>query len=255
MATPPLMKVYRTLLRRFGPQRWWPACAAGAATASARRRPAASPFEVMVGAILTQNTAWINVEKAIRNLKEAGLLDPKRILKIDRSKLARVIRPSGTFNIKSGRLKDFARWFIERFDGDIERIRREPTARLRGELLAVKGIGPETADSILLYALDHRSFVVDAYTHRVLKRHAIVGEKADDESIKALFESKLPRDRKLYNEFHALIVAVGKEYCRPVPRCDTCPLKPLLPRGGPAGCSPLPVQKGNPSAGRRRGFR
>ena len=234
----PLLKVYRTLLRRFGRQRWW---------------PADSPFEVMVGTILTQNTAWINVEKAIRNLEEAGLLDPKRILEVRQSRLARIIRPSGTFNIKAGRLKDFARWFIDRFDGDIERMRREPTARLRKELLALRGIGAETADAILLYALEHRSFVVDAYTHRVLKRHAIVPEEADDESLKALFESELPRDRKLYNEFHALFVAVGKDFCRPVPRCDTCPLESLLPRGGPVG-APTPKKK-TPPPGWRRGFR
>ena len=200
----------------------------------------------MIGTILTQNTAWINVEKAIHNLKEAGLLDPKRILRVDRSKLARLIRPSGTFNIKAARLKDFVRWFTRKFDGDIERMRREPTSRLRKELLAVKGIGPETADCILLYALDHRSFVIDAYTHRVLKRHALVPEKADGESMKALFESELPRDRRIYNEYHALIVAVGKEYCRPTPRCENCPLKRYLPRGGPAGCSPPPTQKKTP---------
>lgn len=237
-ARPPLAAYHRALLKRFGPQHWW---------------PADSPFEVMVGAILTQNAAWTNVEKAILNLKAARLLDPRRILRIDRAVLAQALRPSGYFNVKERRLRDFARWFLDRFDGDVDRMRRAPTDRLREELLSVRGIGRETADSILLYALGHPVFVIDAYTHRVVKRHGLAPGSADYEALKELFESTLAPDAALYNEAHALLVAVGKEYCRPAPKCDACPLRRRLPRKGPI--LPARGQKENPSARRRRGSR
>jgi endonuclease-3 related protein len=206
---------YRALLKRFGPQRWW---------------PGETPFEVMVGAILTQNTAWSNVEKAIHNLKTYDLLDPHKLHELDHDTLALAIKPAGYFNVKARRLKSFIEWFVTKYEGDVGALKRVAPDRLREELLSVKGIGPETADSILLYALDVPSFVVDAYTYRLLTRHDLIGEEATYDDMKELFEKRLPRDRKLYNEFHALIVAVGKDFCRSKARCDECPLKRFLPK-------------------------
>lgn len=214
MATP-LRSYYRALRRHYGPQHWW---------------PGETPFEVMVGAILTQNTAWANVEKAIRNLKALDLLDADRIDRLDAQALAIAIRPAGYFNVKAKRLKAFVRWFLERYGGDVARMRAAAPARLREELLEVSGIGPETADSILLYALGHPSFVVDAYTHRVLSRHGLLGEESTYDQMKELFETALPRDAELYNDFHAQIVNVGKDFCRKTAKCDACPLKRFLPR-------------------------
>ena len=183
----------------------------------------------MVGAILTQNTAWTNVEKAIRNLKERRLLDPHRLHAVDLRTLARAIRPSGYFNVKARRLKSFIRWFVTRTGGDVRRLKRRPLPELREELLAINGIGRETADSILLYALDFPTFVIDAYTTRVLSRHELVDPESGYEEMKEFMERNLPRDRALFNEFHALFVSVGKDYCRPTPRCEACPLRPYLP--------------------------
>lgn len=213
----PLRRYFEALLRHYGPQRWW---------------PGETPFEVMVGAVLTQNTSWNNVRKAVQRLKERGLLDPFRLHALPTEALADVIRPAGYYRIKAGRLKNLAAWLVERWDGDLERLRNLPLERLREELLGVKGVGPETADSILLYALGLPSFVVDAYTYRLLTRHAKAPEDISYAQMKALFERELPRDAALYNEFHALIVAVGKDRCRPVPRCTSCPLRRFLPRGG-----------------------
>ena len=211
----PLRKYFDALLARYGPPKWW---------------PGDSPFEVMVGAILTQNTAWKNVEKAIHNLKTYYLLDPRKIHELDQDTLALAIKPAGTYNLKAARLKGFVAWFLERFDGDVERMKQASPDRLREELLEVKGIGPETADAILLYALGMPVFVVDAYTHRVLTRHELALEEATYEDMKEYFERNLPRDAKLYNDFHALIVSVGKDFCRPKAKCEECPLKGFLPR-------------------------
>lgn len=214
--TPELLKeVFERMRRAWGPQHWW---------------PGETPFEVIVGAILTQNTAWTNVEKAIQNLKDEGLLDAKALLALPHSTLARLIRPSGYYNIKAKRLRSFLTWFVERFDGSVERMFEMPLAALREELLAVKGIGPETADSILLYAGGVPKFVVDAYTYRILLRHGMIAEEATYEEIQELFESRLPRDVALWNEYHALLVHAGKEHCRSHPRCEGCPLDPI-PRG------------------------
>ena len=210
----PLRKYFDALHAHYGPPKWW---------------PADSPFEVMVGAILTQNTSWKNVEKAIRNLKVYDLLDARKIHELDQDTLAMAIKPAGTYNLKAARLKGFVAWFLERFDGDIDRMKQAPADRLREELLEVKGIGPETADAILLYALEMPVFVVDAYTHRVVTRHELAMEEATYEDLKEYFEKNLPRDAKLYNDFHALIVSVGKEFCRPKARCEACPLNPFLP--------------------------
>ena len=210
-----LRKYYDALRSHFGHQRWW---------------PGETPFEVIVGAILTQNTAWTNVEKAIQNLRVNRLLDARRLDDIDLETLAIAIRPAGYFHVKAKRVKAFVRWFLKRFGGQVERMRSEPVDRLRNELLAVYGIGRETADSILLYALGHPSFVVDAYTHRVLSRHEFVAEETSYEEMKELFESTLPREPALYNDFHAQLVAVGKNYCRTTPRCEKCPLRKYLPQ-------------------------
>ena len=205
-----LQAMYRALFEAYGPRNWW---------------PGDSPTEVMVGAVLTQNTNWKNVEKAIANLKGAGLIDIKRLARTPPEQLAEVIRPAGYYNVKAARLLALVRWIVERFGGDPDRMFAEPTDRLREELLGVHGVGRETADSILLYAGGHLSFVVDAYTYRVLRRHGFVDGSADYERMKELFESNLPRDVALYNEYHALIVRVGHERCRPRdPRCDGCPL-------------------------------
>ena len=208
-----LRQMYECLARAFGPQHWW---------------PGETPFEVMVGAILTQNTAWTNVERAIANLKDAGVLAPGRLLKCPQRRLARLIRPSGYFNIKARRLRSFLSWLDATADGDLRSLRRLRTRPLREKLLAVSGVGPETADSILLYALGRRVFVVDAYTRRFLSRHALVAADASYDEIQKLFENHLPKSVPLYNEYHALIVNLGKDICRPKPRCEVCPLRPLL---------------------------
>ena len=210
-----LRKYFDALLAHYGPPKWW---------------PADTSFEVMVGAILTQNTSWKNVEKAIHNLKIYDLLDARKIHELDQDTLAMAIKPAGTYNLKAARLKGFVAWFLERFDGDLERMKRSSPDRLREELLEVKGIGPETADAILLYALAMPVFVVDAYTHRMLTRHELAMQEATYDDLKEYFERNLPKDATLYNDFHALIVSVGKEFCRPKARCETCPLKPFLPR-------------------------
>jgi len=210
----PLQKYFDALLAHYGAPKWW---------------PGDSPFEIMVGAILTQNTAWKNVEKAIHNLKTYDLLDARKIHELDQDTLALAIKPAGTYNLKAARLKGFVAWFLERFDGDVERMKKATPDRLREELLEVKGIGPETADAILLYALGMPVFVVDTYTYRVLTRHELALDEATYEDMKEYFERNLPRDATLYNDFHALIVSVGKDFCRPKARCEECPLKPFLP--------------------------
>ena len=209
------MAMYRCLLRALGPRHWW---------------PAETPFEVMVGAILTQNTAWANVSKAIDNLRGADMLDAHRLAAGSVARLARLIRPSGYFNQKARRLSAFAEWFCDRYAGDVRRMRRRRAHTLRRELLDLNGIGEETADSMLLYALGKPVFVVDAYTRRILSRHGVVGAKAKYCEIQEFFESRLPRDTDLYNEFHALIVALGNSACRKTPRCEECPLRAFFER-------------------------
>ena len=209
-----LNTIYRELFSHFGPQDWW---------------PGDTPFEVAVGAVLTQNTNWGNVEKAINNLKKAGKLSAAAIHKMQTDQLAGLIRPSGYFNVKAKRLKGLIKWFIERFDGDTEKMFSQRLEDLREELLSVKGIGPETADSILLYAGGMPSFVVDAYTYRILLRHQLILEESTYDEIKSFFEDNLPQDVDRYNEYHALLVQVGKNYCKPrEPACEKCPLYEFL---------------------------
>jgi endonuclease-3 related protein len=205
---------YRALRRRFGPQHWW---------------PGETPFEVMVGAVLTQNTSWKNVERAIAALKAAGALEPRTIHAMSAPALAALIRPAGYFRVKARRLKSLVAWFVGRAGGRVERLADVPTDALRAELLQVHGVGPETADSILLYALERPVFVIDQYTWRVLSRHGWVPEETGYEEMRELMESKLKPDVPLWNDFHAQLVRVGHEFCRPTPRCEECPLKRWLP--------------------------
>jgi endonuclease-3 related protein len=207
-----LVEMYERLLQAFGPRHWW---------------PGESPFEVVVGAILTQNTSWVNVEKAIENLKKAGILSPIGIRDLERDKLAHVIKPSGFYRLKASRLKRFVDFFYDQFDGDMRRMRSQELSSLRKGLLKVDGIGPETADSILLYALEKPIFVVDAYTKRVFSRHELISETWSYEEVQNLVMGELGRDVGIYNEFHALLVFLGKSWCRRIPRCGGCPLEGL----------------------------
>jgi endonuclease-3 related protein len=213
-----LMQVYECLLTAFGPQRWW---------------PGDSPFEIMVGAVLVQNTAWKNVERAIANLRDAGVMEPHALYALPAEELAELIRPAGYFQVKAKRLRNLLKFVVDQHDGSLEAMFAGSLATLRGGLLGIHGIGPETADAILLYAGGLPTFVVDTYTHRVLARHGWIGYEADYHEIKDFFESGLPADPALYNEYHALLVRVGKEYCRKSnPKCDACPLVDLLPASG-----------------------
>ncbi|HUT98029.1 MAG TPA: endonuclease III domain-containing protein [bacterium] len=207
---PDFREIYRALLARFGPQGWW---------------PGETPLEVCLGAVLTQSTSWGNVERALAALREATDLDFAKLRALSEGKLARLVRPAGFFRQKAERLKLLLDWLDGRCDGDFTRFDAIPTKDLRGELLALRGIGPETADSILLYALSRPVFVVDAYTRRVAHRHGWSDERAGYDELAALFTTRLPRDPGVYNEFHALFVRLGKEHCRKRnPRCHPCPL-------------------------------
>ncbi len=189
---------------------------------------------MIVGAILTQNTSWGNVERAIANLRSAQMLTPSAISAARPSRLAILLRPSGYFRQKTKKLKAFVRFLQREYRGSLNRMFGTPTAQLREKLLSVHGIGPETADSILLYAGNHPVFVVDAYTLRIFGRHGITGGEPRYESVRALFEAALPRDPQLFNEFHALVVNTGKTWCRKSePRCAECPLGSLLPATSP----------------------
>lgn len=205
-----LLNIVDRLLHAFGPRHWW---------------PGESSLEVAVGAILTQNTAWGNVEKAIANLKEAGVLDMEGLRTIDQPSLAGVIRPAGFFRVKAARLKSFVEFVGREYGGDLERMKETPTGTLRSQLLGINGIGPETADSILLYALDKPVFVVDAYTVRFLRNHRLHEGTATYEEAQALFMKHLPVDTHLFNEFHALLVYLGQKFCRTKPLCSACPLQ------------------------------
>jgi len=204
-----LRAFFDAMLAAYGPQHWWPA----------RTRT-----EVVIGAILTQNTAWRNVERAIDNLRAAGALDWTVLRDMPTERLAELIRPAGTYNIKTRRLRAFINFLWDRYDGDLDRLLARPLPTLREELLGISGIGRETADAIILYAGGQPTFVVDAYTARILHRHRLIDEYADYEEIKDLFESNLPADAALFNEYHALLVEVGKRHCRPRPICEGCPL-------------------------------
>jgi endonuclease III related protein len=213
-----IQRTYEVLFKAWGPQDWW---------------PGDTPFEIIVGAILTQNAAWTNVEKAIANLKRARVLSLAALHRLPRARLAQLIRPAGYFNVKAHRLRSFTSMVHDRFSGNLKRLFALETRELREVLLGVNGIGPETADSILLYAANRRIFVIDAYTRRFMTRHGWISPKADYDELARAFTGAVPRDTQLYNEYHALIVNLGKSFCRPRPRCKECPLRLLLPAGGP----------------------
>ena len=204
------MEMYQALIERFGHQAWW---------------PGQTPLEICLGAILTQNTNWTNVVKAIVNLKAAGMMDVRALDEYPLEQLAELIRPAGYFNIKAKRLKNFIARVCEHSGGDLKAFLDRPVSALREDLLAVNGIGRETADSIILYAACKCTFVVDAYTYRILFRHGLIAPEDDYEAIKELMESNLPQDINLWNDYHAQLVAVGKTYCRPIARCEGCPLE------------------------------
>jgi endonuclease-3 related protein len=208
-----LLDIYDRLFKSFGKQHWW---------------PGDTDFEIIVGAILTQNTNWGNVEKAIKNLKTAKIFTPRKLYEIDIQELAELIRPSGYFNVKAKRLKHFIEWLFLEYNGSLPKMFKQDCVKLREELLSINGIGRETADSILLYAAKKPTFVIDAYTKRVLVRHELIPEEYEYEEMKAFFEENLPEDVSLYNEYHALLVRVGKYYCKPKEQCEECPLKELF---------------------------
>jgi endonuclease-3 related protein len=212
-----LYRIYELLLNRYGHRHWW---------------PAETPFEVCVGAILTQNTNWGNVEKAIFNLKRERLLSPESLRDLPVERLAELIRPAGYFNVKSVRLKGFISWLFDNYGGSVEGMSEAEWPDLRDALLTVKGIGPESADSILLYACAKPSFVVDTYTKRLLTSLGLITAKAGYQEVRAMFMENLPPDVALFNEYHALIVQHAKEHCRKKPRCEGCSLH-FCPAGYP----------------------
>jgi endonuclease-3 related protein len=225
-----LQEVYRQLLDAFGPQNWW---------------PGDTHFEMMVGAILVQNTNWQNVERAIGNLRAADLLAPDALYDVPQEELEELIRPAGYYRIKAKRLRSLLKFLVERYDGSIEAMFHTPLEKLRQELLGIHGVGPETADSILLYAGGLPTFVVDAYTYRIFSRHGWIDPESDYHQIQEFFHDHLPADAPMFNEFHALLVHAGKHHCKKaVPLCEMCPLKSMLPEGGPIGNDEIQITNG-----------
>ena len=249
--TEAIRRYFEALIAHWGPQDWW---------------PARTSFEVVLGAFLTQNTAWTNVDKALRNLRRARRLNVEGIRDVSLAELERLVRPAGYFRQKAQRLKNFIRYLDERYEGSLRRMFARPTVELREELLALNGVGPETADSILLYAGGHPSFVVDAYTRRIFERHAVLNGREKYEEIRGLFQEALreaaigkwqdagfapsasldeprrhkfriigaPAKARIFDEYHALLVQVAKHHClKKAPVCDGCPLQPFLPSQGP----------------------
>lgn len=206
----PLMHAYERLFECYGPQQWW---------------PAETPFEVMVGAILTQNTAWTNVEKAINNLKDQQLLSCERILLQTEESLAKQLRPSGYFNIKAKRLQNFCRWYLEQ--GSLKQLSNMDTVQLRQALLTVNGVGPETADDILLYAFSRPVFVIDSYTRRIFSRLGLINSDSSYEQLRVFFEGGVTNEVAIYNEYHALIVVHAKQHCTKKTSCAGCCLRDM----------------------------
>lgn len=213
-----LQKAFEQLYDAYGPQSWW---------------PGDSQFEIMVGAVLTQNTSWKNVEQAIDNLREFGALSILAMHRLCIEELSELIRPAGYFRLKAKRLKNLVTFLVVECHGSTDFLSQGSIDDLRHRLLSINGIGPETADSILLYAGHLPTFVVDAYTARVVKRHGWIDGDADYYEIKSFFEDQLELDSRHFNEFHALIVQVGKQHCKKTPVCPGCPLESLLPEHGP----------------------
>ena len=211
-ASQPLMKVYRRLFQAYGPQDWW---------------PGDSAFEIIVGAILTQATAWTNVEKAMDNLRGVGALSAEGLRDLSTDELAAIIRPSGYFNVKAGRLKALVNHLWDAHNGRLGSMLESEGDALRQELLAIDGIGEETADDILLYAANKPFFVIDAYTRRILQRLGLNEDAGSYKDYQRLFHQGLPADADLFNEYHALLVRHGKDVCRPTPRCESCCLREI----------------------------
>ena len=210
---------YKAMFEAYGPQGWW---------------PAETPFEVILGAILTQNTNWKNVERAIANLRREGLLNAQALHAVPPERLAEVIRPAGYYRIKAKRLKNFMDMLARDFGGCIEALFELSTGALRETILAVSGIGPETADSIVLYAAERPVFVVDAYTARILYRHGLIDAEVGYDDIQSLMQGALADDVAMLKEYHALLVEVGKRHCKKrAPECVGCPLEPFLEKGQP----------------------
>ena len=207
-----LNNIYQRLLAHYGHQHWW---------------PAQEPFEMIVGAILTQSAAWVNVEKAIANLKAARALSPAALRRLPQPELARLIRPSGYYNVKAAKLRSFAHWLGEYYNDDLDKLFGGDTDYLRQQLLAIYGVGPETADSIILYAANKPVFVIDAYTRRIISRLGLAPINNSYEAYQALFMHNLPADANLFNEYHALLVCLAKDVCRPHPLCRQCCLSDI----------------------------
>lgn len=205
-----IRKFYESLYGRYGPQNWW---------------PAESELECILGTILTQNTSWKNVEKAFENLKSRDLISVQKLDSISTEELAKLIRPSGYYNQKAIKIKTFIGYVSKTYDGDLGRMLREDTHQLRQRLLSIKGIGPETADSILLYALKKPVFVIDTYTYRVLSRHSMIPKETSYQEMQELVMDSVPNDVQVFNEYHALLVKVGKEHCKRKALCVGCPLE------------------------------
>lgn len=206
-----LIRIYKKLYNSFGRQNWW---------------PAKTKLEVIIGAMLTQNTSWANVEKAIHNLRNKGLLSLKKLYDVDIDELANFIKPAGYFNVKARRLKNLLKFIQQRYKGNLRNMQRVDTCQLRNQLLSVNGVGPETADSILLYAFSKPIFVVDAYTKRIFSRLKMASSDSSYDEIQKLFMKDLSLNTPLFNEYHALIVRLGKDYCKKnKPKCDECPIK------------------------------
>jgi len=236
-----LLRLYVALAQRFGPQRWW---------------PARTPYEVAVGAILTQHTAWTSAARAVAALRARRLLRPERVAALSEAELAELIRAAGTYRLKARRLQALTRWLLERFGGRFDGMRRAPLLALRREMLAIVGLGPETVDAILLYAAGRPVFVADAYARRLLARHGFVPESAGYEDTRGFLEAHLPSDPALFNEFHALMVAAGKEHSRTAGRRSARPRRgspPTAPaRPSPSTGSGRRASRAPARPGRRR---
>lgn len=235
--TPQILEVYLTLFKAFGPQGWWPLTPMGSTKTihhplnSTKVLTNLNRTEIIIGAVLTQNTAWINVEKALERLHEKHLVDFQRIASVKRTTISSAIRSAGYFNQKAARLQGISKYLMTRYGGDLEIMQKKSTRELRKELLNLSGIGPETADSIILYAFGKPSFVIDAYTRRIFSRLGLIQKVDSYGEVQSWFQSHLEPDPMLFKEFHALLVGLAKKYCKSIPQCMMCPLQSMCKTG------------------------